>query len=159
MKTNNMKHIHLLIFSFFGLYSFGQQSVNTAGGDVISSAQGTVSYSIGQISTNYISNGSNINEGVQQPYEFFNVLSIENVKLEKLFEVFPNPTAGIIHLKSKDLIDAGIEIFDESGRLILSEQHKNVLQSQIDLTSFARGVYSIKISGVSSTQIIKIIKN
>lgn len=154
-----MKHIHSLALSLVCTYSFGQQSINTAGGDIITSAQGTVSYSIGQVSTNYISNGSNINEGVQQPYEFFNVLSIQNLELEKLFEIFPNPTAGMIYLKSKDIMDANIDIFDESGRLILSEHQKNMLQSQIDLTSFARGVYSIKISGANSTQIIKIIKN
>lgn len=154
-----MKHLYVLVCSLIFSYSFTQQSVNSSGGDIISSAQGTISFSIGQVSTNYIENGDVINEGVQQPYEIFNVLSINKPDEQVLWEIFPNPTKGIIYLKSKDIIDAGIEIFDESGRLILNEQLKNIQQSQIDLASYARGVYTIKIHGNSSNQTIRIIKN
>lgn len=154
-----MKHLNLLTLLLIGSYSFGQQSVVTTGGDIISSAQGTISFSVGQVATNYISNGATINEGVQQPYEFFSVLSIDKVETSLSLDVFPNPTAGIIFLKSMDPIDATIEIFDESGRLVLHELKQNIQQTQIDLTAFSRGIYTVKVSGTTSTQTIKIIKN
>lgn len=153
-----MKHSYAFVFSLLCSYSFGQQSVNSSGGDVQSS-QGSVSFSVGQVSTGYIESGAAINEGVQQPYEIFGVLSISKPDEMTFLEVFPNPTEGIIYLKSKDAVDAGIEIFDDSGRLVLNEHRKNIQQSQIDLTSFARGVYTIKVNGNSSVQIVKIIKN
>lgn len=152
-----MKRLYVLICSLICSYSFTQQSVNSSGGDVVSS-QGSVSFSVGQVSTNYIENGDALNEGVQQPYEIFHVLSV-NKSDELSWEIFPNPTEGIIYLTSKDIIDADIEIFDESGRLILNEQLKGIQQSKIDLTSYARGVYTIKINKNSSIQSIRIIKN
>lgn len=154
-----MKHLYILVCSLVCSYSYTQQSVNSSGGDIISSAQGTISFSIGQVSTNYIENGDAINEGVQQPYEIFHVLSVNKPEAQALWEIFPNPTDGIIYLKSPDIIDAEIEIFDESGRLILNEQLKSIQQSQIDLTSYARGVYTIKINANFSAQAIRIIKN
>lgn len=153
-----MKHLCLLTLSLVCTCTFGQQSVHTSGGDV-SSSQGSVSFSVGQISVNYIESGAAINEGVQQPYEFFNVLSMEKMDEMTFLEIFPNPTNGTLFLYSKDPIDAEIEMFDESGRLIISEQRKNIQQSQIDLTPFARGVYTIKVNGNSSVQIVRIIKN
>lgn len=153
-----MKHLYVLAFQLICSYSFGQQSVNTSGGNVQSS-QGSVSFSVGQVSTNYIENDAAMNEGVQQPYEFFHVLSIDKVDGAAFLEVFPNPTDGVIYLSSKDAIDAGIEIFDESGRLVLNEQRKNMLQTQVDLTAFSRGVYTVKVKGNTSAQIIRIIKN
>lgn len=154
-----MKHLYVSICLLISSYSYTQQSVNSSGGDIISFAQGTISFSIGQTATNYIENGETINEGVQQPYEIFHVLSVINPDNQIFWNIFPNPTEGVIYLKSKDIIDADIEIFDESGRLILNEQLKGIQQSQIDLTSYARGVYTIKINGNSSTQAIRIIKN
>lgn len=153
-----MKYMHLFFLTSVSIYSFGQQSVNTTGGD-IQSSQGSVSYSIGQVATNYIENGSNRNEGVQQPYEFFQVLSVESFNQKSSIEIFPNPTEGIFYLKSEELLDAAIEILDASGRLVWSTQLKNVQTSQIDLSSFANGVYSIKITETNSYQVIKIIKN
>lgn len=154
-----MKHLYVLACSLVCSYSFTQQSVNSSGGDIISSAQGSISFSVGQVSTSYIENGEVINEGVQQPYEIFHVVSISTPDEQLLWNVSPNPTEGIIYLASKDVIDTDIEIYDESGRLIMNEQLKNIQQAQIDLTSYARGVYTIKINGNSSIQAIRIIKN
>lgn len=153
-----MKHLYLLAIAGLSSYSFGQQSVNAAGGDVQSS-QGSVSFSVGQISTNYLGSGANLNEGVQQPYEFFNVLSVEKQDEGMTFEVFPNPTEGLIYLKADESFNGIIQIYDESGRLVWNNQWKNTTTSTIDLTNYARGVYSIKITDNSSFQIIKIIKN
>lgn len=154
-----MKHLYLFLLTVVSTYSFGQQSVNSAGGDIISSAQGSVAFSIGQVSTNWIESGAIINEGVQQPYEIFNVLSIDHLNGTAFLEIYPNPTTGIVYLKSTENSDADIEIYDESGRLVFQEQQHKILQSKLDLTSFSRGVYSIKVSTDSSVQLIKIIKN
>lgn len=153
-----MKHLYLLVFAGLSTYSFGQQSVNTSGG-VVQSSQGSVSFSIGQVSTNYLGSGANLNEGVQQPYEFFTVLSVEKHDELMAFEAFPNPTEGIIYLKGNGSFSGSIGIYDESGRLVWNDQWNNAATQSIDLTHYARGVYSIKITESSSFQIIKIIKN
>lgn len=153
-----MKHPYLLALIGICSYSFGQQSVTSSGGD-IQSSQGSVSYSVGQVATNWIANGATANEGVQQPYEFFQVLSIETPQSILSLDVFPNPTGGVIYLKSKETIDAVVEIVDETGRLIWKNEWKNIQQQTIDLTTYSRGVYTVRIVANSSLQSIKIIKN
>lgn len=153
-----MKHLLTGIYLLFNCYLFGQQSVNSSGGD-IQSAQGSVAFSVGQIATNYIESGNSINEGVQQPYEFFEVLSITKPDNLTFLEIFPNPTNGIIYLNSQEIFNATVEIVDENGRLVFNEKRSNVQQSQIDLTPFTRGIYTVKINGDTSSQIIRIIKN
>lgn len=153
-----MKHLLLCVPLFFSCYIFGQQSINTSGGDV-QSTQGSVAFSIGQVATTYIESGAIINEGVQQPYEFFEVLSISSPENKILLEVFPNPTKGIIYLKSQQITNATIEISDETGRIVFKEERKDVQSSQLNLTNLARGVYTIKVLKEPHVQLIKIIKN
>jgi len=153
-----MKQTLFILMGSLCLNANGQQSVNAAGGNVQGN-EGSVSFSIGQVTTNYIENNHQLNEGVQQPYEFFQVVSIENISELSKFIISPNPTSGIINLSTATVSNADIEVLDEAGRLIYKQSHENILSATIDLTSFSRGAYLLRVLGQSSTQLIKIIKN
>lgn len=71
--------------------------------------------------------------------------------LENDFNIYPNPAANEINISAKHGINS-INVFDDKGLLIESRVLDMNLNAQIDISSYAVGVYQIQIiSGVKST--------
>jgi hypothetical protein len=153
-----MKISFVLIVFFSSLISFAQQNTLAAGANA-SSAEGSISYSIGQIDFSNVSSSSgSVNQGVQQPFEFF-VSSVLEFGNENSFSIFPNPTNEVLNI-SQSFFSEKIEmrLFDMSGRLVLSDQ-LNAPQHQIDLRILSQGVYNLTL--IENNQILtsfKVIK-
>ncbi len=73
------------------------------------------------------------------------------------FLVYPNPTAGILTIKTSENKDFEIEVFDMSGRVLVSENNKGKDEIKISLLGYAKGVYQLKIRTESNLSIRKII--
>ena len=153
-----MKISFVLIGFFSSLISFAQQNTLAAGANA-SSAEGSISYSIGQMDfSNVSSSNGSVNQGVQQPFEFF-VSSVLEFGNENSFSIFPNPTNEILNI-SQSFFSEKIEmrLLDMSGRLVLSDQ-LNAPQHQIDLRTLSQGVYNLTL--IKNNQILtsfKVIK-
>jgi len=153
-----MKISFVLIGFFSSLISFAQQNTLAAGANA-SSAEGSISYSIGQIDfSNVSSSNGSVNQGVQQPFEFF-VSSVLEFGNENSFSIFPNPTNEVLNI-SQSFFSEKIEIrlLDMSGRIVLSDQ-LNAPQHQIDLRILSQGVYNLTL--IENNQILtsfKVIK-
>ena len=138
-----------------------QSNTVTTGGDA-SAASGSVSYSIGQIE--YISaTGSNghINQGLQQPFEFYIITGSHEDKINLSIKAFPNPTDYIINLvvDLSILSNLNYQLFNLQSQLIESKniQTKNSL---IDLSSYLPGTYILRITrNQHEIKSFKIIKN
>lgn len=140
------------------LLSFSQQNVTSSGGDATGTG-GSVSYSVGQI--DYInSTGSNgtANQGVQQPFEFFE-LGIKEAAFVDV-KLFPNPTNEFIILQFENFTnDLSYSLYDVNGKIV-AEGIVEAKETQIDMRAFARGQYNLAIQNASDAiQSIKIIKN
>lgn len=82
-----------------------------------------------------------------------NTLNISDNKTTS-FIVFPNPTDGLVNLKSEKVISK-ISVFDTLGQIIAT----NLENNQIDLTKAASGVYLLKIEDENgNSQTHKIVK-
>lgn len=70
------------------------------------------------------------------------------------FETYPNPTNGNVTLKGEFDADATVTVYDQSGRLLLSQ--KAINGSSIDLSEFNTGMYLLKVTSnsVSGTKTI-----
>ncbi len=70
------------------------------------------------------------------------------------FETYPNPTSGNITLKGEFDADATVSVFDQSGRLLITQ--KAINGSSIDLSNFNTGMYLLKVTsnGASGTKTI-----
>jgi len=153
-----MKISFVLIGFFSSLISFAQQNTLAAGANA-SSAEGSISYSIGQMDfSNVSSSNGSVNQGVQQPFEFF-VSSVLEFGNENSFSIFPNPTNEVLNI-SQSFFSEKIEmrLLDMSGRLVLSDQ-LNAPQHQIDLRTLSQGVYNLTL--IKNNQILtsfKVIK-
>ncbi|PHR29586.1 MAG: hypothetical protein COA38_11220 [Fluviicola sp.] len=70
------------------------------------------------------------------------------------FETYPNPTNGNITLKGEFDSNATASVFDQSGRLLITQ--KAINGSSIDLSNFNTGMYLLKVTsnGASGTKTI-----
>ena len=70
------------------------------------------------------------------------------------FQMYPNPTNGAVTLNGEFDADATASVYDQSGRLLLTQ--KAINGASIDLSEFNTGMYLLKVTsnGVSGTRTI-----
>lgn len=145
-----------LLFSAFLFISYGQQNTVASGGDA-SGTGGSSSYSVGQI--DYQSNsgsGGSSNEGVQQPYEFFQEVGLEEHNF--VSSIFPNPTSDLILISFNYMAPRSIHVYDAAGKLI-ENVDTDMDSIEVDMSEYATGSYLVKIYEQQTLNTIKIIKN
>lgn len=140
-----MKRQHFLLIALcIGFFMFGaaQSAIVPVGGDAQSSA-GSVSYTVGQIAVQTVtnSNGSiSAAEGVQQPYEIQAVGVDDYPQIVLDAVVYPNPTENQarLQLNGFELTNDGLQahLFDSRGRLL------QIIPVTGDLTTFQIGQYA-----------------
>ena len=159
--TNKKRLFHLLLTFGIGMsYGHAQESINASGGDATSSG-GSVAFSIGQTVYAYVG-GSNadLTQGVQHPYELFTVGINEEISNMSL-KAYPNPTSDYLVLELTHFSNDKMEyqLISIEGKTILNHSITNV-KTEINLNTYSKGVYFIKIIKVSKEiKTLKIIKN
>jgi hypothetical protein len=71
--------------------------------------------------------------------------------------VYPNPTSGIVTVIAKKSSMMNIELYDISGRRILTDVTSGN-KVEIDLSEFTNGIYYLKITSENSAEVFKIVK-
>lgn len=72
--------------------------------------------------------------------------------------IFPNPTSGDLTIETHNTAAKTVEVVDLSGRVMLSATGSQETIS-MNMSSFANGVYYVKIQSNSTTEVVKIVKN
>lgn len=87
-------------------------------------------------------------------------LAVENQSLNSGVQVYPNPTSGILMIQnSKQLKLNSVQVYSVSGQLIKTYQLEgNAKNSSIDLSSFTKGTYLLKVNSENESTNVKIIK-
>ena len=153
-----------LFFILFTSFCYAQQDVVTSGGDA-NSADGSFSYSVGQILVSQLVGSSSIwskealtiNHGVQH----FFISKCENNDNVRI-NAYPNPSNGIVNITLSDWddIEITLSVYDVLGKNILSQKiYKN--KTQLNLTSLSTGIYLLSINNIcgSASTFKLIIKN
>jgi hypothetical protein len=159
---NKKVFVSLILLSGLVQTGLQAQDATTATGGNATGANGTLTYSVGQIvyTTNKGVNGS-MNQGVQYPYEISVVSGLEDTKSITLeYSVYPNPTADYLKLKITDykIENLSYQLYDTNGKLILS-QKINEAESTVSLQGFIHGSYFLKLTNKANLiKTFKIIK-
>jgi hypothetical protein len=66
-----------------------------------------------------------------------------------MLNLFPNPSSGIVNIKSNELIE-GIEVFDFYGKTLYQLNFVSS-EAQIDMSSFAAGNYILQAKFATGT--------
>lgn len=153
-------HLTLFLLAFCGI-CIGQQTISTAGGEA-SGTGSTVSFTIGQIAyTSVDGNDGSVSEGVQHPYEIFDIkdnLNIPGIDLE--LSVYPNPVRDYLLLKAKDFTSSNLayRLYDSEGKLLESKTLSND-ETYIPIDMLVPSVYYLRISeNLIEVKTFKIIK-
>ena len=139
---------------------FGQTSVNASGGGT-SNASGSISYSIGQVAYQSVSNSSgSVSQGVQHAFEI-STLSLEENALNLSLSAYPNPTQELLNLRVGNYKQEKLayKLFDFQGKVI-SEASMLSEETTIDMKQLPLATYFVEVhNDVKKVQTFKIIKN
>lgn len=142
----------LIISTFISSAQEVERSVISSSGGSYANGSGQLSFTIGEVVTATLSTGTNdLTQGFQQSTIF--VASIENLKTDFKLNVFPNPTTGIVYIKSKVEMQS-IELLDVFGKLIKSYSAND---NKIEINT-APGVYFLRINTEGQENIIRVVK-
>lgn len=148
-----------LMLGTLGMHA--QKGPVAAGGNATGSG-GSVSFSVGQV--DYITatgTGGRITQGIQQPYEIFRV-SVENLDIELLASVFPNPTREGVTLRIPAGLphsDMGYRIYDLLGNLV-TDKKLDGPDTSVDMITLPNATYLLKVyNKEKDVTTFKIIKN
>ena len=153
---------HFITFSYIltGIVSYGQTSVVTSGGSV-SNNSGSISYSIGQVAYQSVSNSSgSVSQGVQLAFEI-TTLSLEENKFNFTLNAFPNPTTENLNLRVGNYKQEKLayKLIDLEGKVI-SEAPLLSEETTIDMKQLPVATYFVEVHNEGKkVQTFKIIKN
>lgn len=85
------------------------------------------------------------------------VLSNENFEMSNI-SVYPNPSNGLVTIAYGTFEPTQIQVYDISGKLILTKENLNVSETNLDLSSASQGIYFIKISSENQSVVKRLIK-
>lgn len=83
------------------------------------------------------------------------ILGTQNVS-QNTVSFYPNPVENILHLNSKEAIDA-VSVYTITGQMV-SNVTFNANQTELNLSSLASGVYLVKVSSNGSVENLKVVK-
>ena len=84
-------------------------------------------------------------------------LSANNIEQTLDFNIYPNPTNGLIAIKSKQLNQASINVYDLNGRVLLTKNISGT-SSEINVSKLSSGIYLLKVKVENNEFIKRIVK-
>lgn len=152
------KILYYIILLIPLISSYGQNSINTTGGNINSNGI-NLSYSIGQLKINTIeSSSSTLNldfiQGVQYAFSIYDCSRLASIELS----VYPNPSSQMVYIKTIDEPNLKLIIYDIAGRLI----HERALESSttVDVENYSNGTYIFAFYGFCGLiKSFKVLKN
>lgn len=146
----------------FGLSGLQAQEAISAAGSNASGSGGSASYSVGQVvyTTNTGTNGT-VYQGVQLPYEIFEVIidGLKGITLE--CSAYPNPTSDFLILKADytGTSTMSLQLYDINGKLLETQKVEST-ETRIDMSQLAVSTYFLRvIQDEKEIKSFKIIKN
>ncbi|WP_258103555.1 T9SS type A sorting domain-containing protein [Marinoscillum sp. MHG1-6] len=155
--------LKIFVFLLIGVSTAYSQSAITASGGDITSASGTISYSIGQLFYATLTTETGILvEGILHPSETIEIKALNNNSLEVLKIVpYPNPTSEkvVLNLDGISGDNPSFVLYDPKGKEVAKEiiQGNEIL---IEMEHLAPSTYYLVLNGLELDQrIYKIIKH
>ena len=139
-----MKKVVVFLSLFIGGVQIlsAQNNVVSAGNSTATSA-GSLSYTLGYLSTSSVSQGGAVvSEGLQHAYEIYNTSSVSEASTHFNISVYPNPSVDVLNLEMDKQSQACFtyQLFDLIGKKI-SEAATLEEKAQIDMKAMSSGNY------------------
>ena len=107
----------------------------------------------------YLNDGNGSNSGHVRLFSNSNVLNIENSNSKEQLIVYPNPTTTQIHIDLENKVNQSkIQLYTIQGKLLYTQDYNNTNQIIINMMSFSKGIYVLKLQLDDSQKTLKVIK-
>jgi len=123
MKVTNFLWLVLCL-----IQSLSAQQGIVSSGDYINYFNGSVSYSIGQVSFgSFSSEAGNVNQGLQQPFQF-SIVGTSDLHRNSMFLLHPNPANQNLYLQLStheslvEVRDFYVMVYDMQGKLLITQR-------------------------------------
>ncbi len=74
--------------------------------------------------------------------------------------IYPNPTRGIINIDDENVEgNIQVEVYSASGALVISEIYTEHQEIRLDISEYAVGIYTVKVSSSKGLDVKRIMKN
>jgi hypothetical protein len=98
-----------------------------------------------------------VTEGPVWSFTTDSQLSITDNNIET-FSVYPNPTSGILNIKSNEDVD-NVTVYNLLGQNVASFDKNQITDSSVDLSELSKGLYLVKITSGDKSQTIRVTKD
>lgn len=93
----------------------------------------------------------------------FAINSTANIETTNLFDgitLYPNPTNSILNVKISDVMELpeNLFIYNTLGQLVKTQKVTDSSDLSVDVSSFAKGVYLIQVTGQNSNKTLRFVK-
>ena len=75
-------------------------------------------------------------------YEGVNSTSVEELQISG-FEIYPNPTNGVLFIKSDNFAIVNVKVINTLGELVLEKQI-GIHDNKIDISNMSKGIYYLE---------------
>ena len=84
-------------------------------------------------------------------------LSSDNFELNEI-SIYPNPSKGVFNLNSGNIVPDKVDVFDVTGKLIITLTNFNSTLNTINLSNASTGIYFVKIEANNKNIVKRIVK-
>lgn len=106
---------------------------------------------------NFYFTGENSFGCVSKDSIYFSNLSLSNNDFENLI-YYPNPTSDIVYFNLNRIENIDLQVLDKKGRVVLNKEINGEKSFSIDFSSFAEGVYTVRIENKDNSATLKVVK-
>jgi hypothetical protein len=137
------KAILITIMSVFTIGLNAQEVISTQG-DSYSNTNNTLDYTVGEPVIETLSNSNNdLTQGFHQT--LLTIVGIEDLEVNFLVNIFPNPTAEIVNLDVEKYEGVTFHLFDVSGKL-LNEAQLTAKKTTVKVVDYPKGSYLLTLT-------------
>jgi hypothetical protein len=141
----------------WGIHADAAGSVYTCG-----NFQGTVNFNPGTGIANLTANATRTDGFVQKLNTTFPLRIAAGSNQPEADEapsltLFPNPSGGAFTLRFGAAVSGTVEIFDMTGQLVERTPLSETAQHEVDLSTFAKGIYLVRVTTASWTEMQRIV--
>lgn len=139
----NLRLYLWMAFMICSQWTIAQQAFVSGGGD-FNNGSGNISLSLGQVFFQHTEDLElKISEGVQQPFEFYLVYTLDPILSDYSVRLYPNPASDLIYLEvnsGPEIQQLNFTVTDLNGRKVTSGQMERDLTS-LHLAAWVPGLY------------------
>ncbi|ULC57941.1 T9SS type A sorting domain-containing protein [Flaviramulus sp. BrNp1-15] len=107
----------------------------------------------------YLNDGNGSNSGHARLFSNSNILNIESINSIGKIIAYPNPVTNQIYIELEKIVEnSKVQLYNIEGKLLYTQDYNGINHLMIDMHSFSKGIYILKLQLDKIQKTLKVIK-